>query len=177
MYFPYGETEIAYLKGRDKRLGKAIDQIGPVYRETEGDLFTSVVHQIVGQQISSAALRTVWARLVEKAGRVTPEALCRCGREELQSCGISFRKAEYILAFARRVELFAPYAPGLPELPDIRAWCAARERNYRRERGSFGELFRLRRLIPSTTLFELLALRMPRPLFRLAVWAVQRRLL
>ena len=84
---------------------------------------------------------------------------------------------ERIAAFARRVELFAPYAPGLPELPDIRAWCAARERNYRRERGSFGELFRLRRLNPSTTLFELLALRMPRPLFRLAVWAVQRRLL
>ena len=55
MYFPYGETEIAYLKGRDKRLGKAIDQIGPVYREVEGDLFASVVHQIVGQQISSAA--------------------------------------------------------------------------------------------------------------------------
>ena len=118
MYFPYGETEIAYLKGRDKRLGKAIDQIGPVYRETEGDLFTSVVHQIVGQQISSAALRTIWARLVEKAGTVTPEALCRCGREELQSCGISFRKAEYILAFARRVETGELDLEALARLPD-----------------------------------------------------------
>ena len=49
----------------------------------------------------------------------------------------------------------------VPELPDIRAWCAARERNYRRERGSFGELFRLRRLNPSTTLFEAATTRLP----------------
>lgn len=84
---------------------------------------------------------------------------------------------ERIAVFARRTETFAQFAPELPELPEIRAWCTARERNYHREKGSFGELRRLHTLNPSTTLFELYALRLPDPLFRIAIWAVQKRLI
>ena len=84
---------------------------------------------------------------------------------------------ERIAVFARRTEIFAKFAPELPELHEICEWSAARERNFRREKGSFSELHRLRALNPSTTLFELYALRLPDPLFRLAVWAVQKRVL
>lgn len=84
---------------------------------------------------------------------------------------------ERIAVFAHRAEVFARFAPELPGLSDIRAWCSARECNFRREKGSFGALYRLRAMNPSTTLFELFALRMPTPFFRLAVWAVQKRLL
>ena len=51
MYFQYGSRETEYLKSRDKALGEVIDRIGPVFRETDPDLFSSVVHHIVGQQI------------------------------------------------------------------------------------------------------------------------------
>ena len=37
LYFEYGDDEITYLKGRDKRLGEAIDRIGHVYREVDRD--------------------------------------------------------------------------------------------------------------------------------------------
>ena len=30
MYFPYGETETAYLKSRDKKLGAVIEQLGHI---------------------------------------------------------------------------------------------------------------------------------------------------
>ena len=44
-YFEYGDEEIAYLKSRDKKLAAAIDAVGHVYREMEGDdLFAGVVH-------------------------------------------------------------------------------------------------------------------------------------
>ena len=33
MYFEYGDTEIEYLKRKDKKLGEAIDHIGHIYRE------------------------------------------------------------------------------------------------------------------------------------------------
>ena len=56
MYFEYGDTEIEYLKRKDKKLGEAIDHIGHIYREVDADIFQSVVHQIIGQQISNAAL-------------------------------------------------------------------------------------------------------------------------
>ena len=63
MDFPYGETEIAYLRARDLKLGAAMDRISPIHREVDPDLFSSVIHHIIGQQVSMAAQRTVWQRL------------------------------------------------------------------------------------------------------------------
>lgn len=103
-YFEYGDEELEYLKARDPKLGAAIDAIGHVQREMdEADLFCSVVHQIVGQQISGAALVTVWARLVELLGEVTPQAVDAFSLEEIQSCGMTYKKAEYIKGFAGKV--------------------------------------------------------------------------
>ena len=47
MYFPYGETELAYLRRRDRRLGAVIDRVGYVDRAVDADLFSSVVHHII----------------------------------------------------------------------------------------------------------------------------------
>ncbi|MGB4388522.1 MAG: hypothetical protein WBI89_04880, partial [Caldicoprobacterales bacterium] len=63
--FKYGQKEIDYLKGKDKRLARAIDRIGPIERQLIPDLFTALVNSIVGQQISSKAAETVWNRLVD----------------------------------------------------------------------------------------------------------------
>lgn len=104
MYFTYGQDAIDHLKKKDKRLGSAIDQIGPVRRKTEEDLFTGIVRHIVGQQISTAAQATVWGRLQERLGEVRADTICLCPREELQSCGITFKKADYILGFAQKVQ-------------------------------------------------------------------------
>ena len=104
MYFEYGDVEIEYLKRKDKRLGEAIYNIGHIHREVDGDLFSSVVRSIVGQQISSTALKTILKRLIELFGSPTPERLCAASREEIQSCGISFRKVDYIKDFAAKVK-------------------------------------------------------------------------
>lgn len=103
MEFIYGETELAHLRKRDAKLAAAIDRIGHVSREVESDLFTSVIHQIIGQQISMSAQRTVWKRFCEAVGEVTPAQVCQKTQEELQSLGMTFRKADYILDFARKV--------------------------------------------------------------------------
>ena len=103
MYFDYGEKEIEYLKSKDKKLGEAIDKIGHIYRETDSDLFLSIIKQIVGQQISSAALKTVWSRVCEKVGDITAENICAINDNELQSCGLSYRKVSYIKDFAQKV--------------------------------------------------------------------------
>lgn len=58
MDFPYGEAEIAHLRTRDPKLGAAIDRIGPIHRGVDPDLFSSVLHHIIGQQVSMAAQRT-----------------------------------------------------------------------------------------------------------------------
>ena len=104
MIFRYGDRETAYLAGKDKRLAQAIAQIGPIEREVDDDLFSAVVHHIVGQQISSAAQATIWARLLDTAGTINANTLLVLGRDRLQQVGISYRKADYILEFADKVQ-------------------------------------------------------------------------
>ena len=102
-YVQYGETETEYLKRKDKRLAEVIDRIGHIDRPMDDDLYSSVVHHIIGQQISSAAQKTIWNRLREKLGEVTPERMHTLSRDEQQACGMTFRKAEYILDFTEQV--------------------------------------------------------------------------
>ena len=103
MDFPYGETEIAYLRARDLKLGAAMDRIGPIHREVDPDLFSSVIHHIIGQQVSMAAQRTVWQRLQAAAGTLVPETVAAMPAEALQALGMTRRRALYSLEFARKV--------------------------------------------------------------------------
>lgn len=103
MDFPYGETEIAYLRARDLKLGAAMERIGPIHREVDPDLFSSVIHHIIGQQVSMAAQRTVWQRLQAAAGTLVPETVAAMPAEALQALGMTRRRALYILEFARKV--------------------------------------------------------------------------
>ncbi len=103
MYFEYSDQEIEFLRSRDKLLGAAIDQIGHINRKIDGDLFSSVVHHIIGQQISARAQATVWQRLVDRAGNVSADAICSFDLNELQKLGMTFKKAEYIKEFAMKV--------------------------------------------------------------------------
>lgn len=104
MYIEYGEKETAYLKKKDKKLGEAIDQIGHIYRKADTDLFSSVVHHIVGQQISTAAQQTIWQRMLDGMGTVTAAGICQLEMDSLQKFGITYRKAEYIKDFAEKVD-------------------------------------------------------------------------
>jgi len=68
------------------------------------DLFQAIVYNIIGQQISTAALNTIWGRLIEKLNDISVETILSISGDELQSIGITYRKAEYIQEFARKVQ-------------------------------------------------------------------------
>lgn len=103
MYFQYGDTEINYLKRKDKKLAWVIEQIGHIERKLDANLFAAVVRHIVGQQISSKAQATVWERLEARLKDVTPLAVHDMSAQELQAVGMSLRKAEYIKDFASKI--------------------------------------------------------------------------
>lgn len=104
LYFCYGEREVEYLKAKDERLGEVIEKIGHVDREVDTDLFSSVVHHIIGQQISTKAQATIWARIKAQFGEVNAESISAADIDTLQSFGMTFRKAEYIKDFAEKVK-------------------------------------------------------------------------
>lgn len=124
-YFEYGEEAVEYLKAKDVKLAAAIDAVGHVYREMDdGDLFAAVVHHIVGQQISNAAQATVWARMKEKLGEVASATVCAASIDDLQSCGITFKKAGYIKGFAEKVESGEFDLAAVEHMDDVRAVAA-----------------------------------------------------
>lgn len=104
MYFEYDDTALAYLKSKDQRLGEVIEKIGHIDRIVDGDLFSSVIHHIIGQQISNKAQATIWQRINESLGELNADTILNAGQEKLQSFGITFRKAAYITDFAVKIK-------------------------------------------------------------------------
>lgn len=84
---------------------------------------------------------------------------------------------ERIEVYSNRVDAFAKYAPDLPELKELQEFCEARKDNFQRKKGGISAVWRLRHCNPTTALFEIVALRFPAPLFRLAIRMIQKRMI
>ena len=127
VYFEYGETEISYLRQKDKRLCEVIDRVGHVERTVDTDLFSSVVHHIIGQQISTKAQATIWQRMQDTLGEANAETIISAGVPRLQGLGMTFRKAEYITDFAEKVHTGAFDLDAVEHMSDedaIRELCS-----------------------------------------------------
>lgn len=95
-YFRYGDEEKKYLAARDSIMKGLIEKHGHIDREINPDPFSALVGSIISQQISTKAAETVERRLVQRAGQLSVKKLDGLSLEEIQECGLSFRKAGYI---------------------------------------------------------------------------------
>lgn len=102
-FFAYPDEAMDYLAKRDTTLAQVIAQVGRVERTVDDDVFSSIVNSIIGQQISAVAQRTIIARLGERVGATTPDAIDTLSEDELQALGMTFCKASYIKDVARKV--------------------------------------------------------------------------
>ena len=135
--FEYGARELSWLAKKDKRMAEAIERVGMISRPLMPDLFAALIRNIVDQQISTKAGITVNGRLVALAGGViTPASIERLTAEQIQSCGMSMKKALYIKGAATAVmsgelDLTAirdysdqEVVTALSRLPGIGVWTA-----------------------------------------------------
>lgn len=79
-----------------------------------------------------------------------------------------------IRVFCERIRVFSRYTDS-PALREAAAWSEARLANAIGKRGGARRLLRLWHCDPTVTAFELLALRLPSPLFRLLIRTIARR--
>ena len=79
MYFEYGDKELDFLRRKDKRLREVIDRIGHIDRTADTGLFSSIVHHIIGQQISVKAQATVWQRMQDTLDVITAGTVLAAG--------------------------------------------------------------------------------------------------
>ena len=84
----------------DRVLRRIIPNYDGPCLSTNGDPFVTLARSIVGQQISVLAAQAVWNRLVLTIPELTPAKVARVRVEKLRDCGLSQRKAEYIIDLA-----------------------------------------------------------------------------
>ena len=96
----YWEQAKVELMKRDRIMKKLIPRFGDLQLVRRGDPFMTLARSIVGQQISVKAAQAVWERVMVACPKMTPAQVKRQGPVKLAACGLSKRKAEYLLDLA-----------------------------------------------------------------------------
>ncbi|MFG6590903.1 DNA-3-methyladenine glycosylase family protein [Sulfitobacter sp. 1A12157] len=109
----------AWLAEHEPRFAMALAQTGPLPLRLRPPGFAGLLDIIVGQQVSVASARAIYARLVT-AGLDRPENVLRAGDDGLRAAGLSRPKARYVLGLAERDFDF----DALHGLPDDEAMAA-----------------------------------------------------
>ena len=89
-----------WLAAREPRFAEALPMVGPLPLRREPDGFAALLRAIVGQQVSVASARAIWARL-EAAGLTEAAAMAVASDEDLRAAGLSRQKARYGRALAQ----------------------------------------------------------------------------
>ncbi len=96
-----------HLSRRDRVMKKLIPRFGEARLQSRGDAFTTLARSIVGQQISVKAAQSIWDRFALAAGgpqALLPGSVGGMPVEAIRGCGLSARKAEYLLDLARHFD-------------------------------------------------------------------------
>ncbi len=106
------------LMRRDRIMRRLIPQFGDLHLVSRGDPFTTLARAVVGQQISVKAADAVWQRFLEVCPKCTPAQVLKAGAERLSSCGLSKRKAEYVLDLAEHFKAKRVHVDKWAEMDD-----------------------------------------------------------
>lgn len=84
------------LSAADPVLADVIKGCGRGGLTGQGDPFVTLVRSIVAQQISVRAADSIWNRLDETVGGISPDHVAKKNEAELHGAGLTRRKASYI---------------------------------------------------------------------------------
>jgi len=93
------------LSKRDPILKKIIKKYNKGFLTTRNDPFFSLCRTIVGQQISTKAADSIWAKFNKKCKkRIIPKTILKLTSASLKSAGLSRQKVSYLKNIAKNFE-------------------------------------------------------------------------
>jgi DNA-3-methyladenine glycosylase II len=99
--------EAEALAATDPAIAALVERFGTrsiAERMRGGSHFSDLARIIVGQQVSTAAAATVWGRICDAFGGEAPAAEDVIGADEvLRGCGLSGRKASYVVGIGEAI--------------------------------------------------------------------------
>jgi DNA-3-methyladenine glycosylase II len=91
---------LAFLARIDADFARAIAQHGPPPLRRIDEGFDSLLRAIVGQQVSVQAAASIWGKLVQTCGTVTPQRILELDDAALRGAGLSGAKMRYARGLA-----------------------------------------------------------------------------
>ncbi len=92
---------IKHLSKNDKTLKKIINKHNKGYLQSRGNPFIALCRTIIGQQISVKAASSIFNKFQSKVKTVSYKNILKLNIEEIKSCGLSYKKSEYIMYLAQ----------------------------------------------------------------------------
>jgi DNA-3-methyladenine glycosylase II len=112
----------AHLTAACPRMAGLVTRVGRCTLSPEPDLFHVLVRAMVSQLISTAAAKTIQARLLAKlGGTLTPGRLAGLPEDDLRSCGLSGAKARALRELAEHFRANRSFARKLAAADDAAA--------------------------------------------------------
>lgn len=96
----YWDEAVQALMKRDRILKRLMPCHADAGLASRGDAFMTLARSIIGQQISVKAAQAIWLRFHAAFATLKPAAVLKGGIDKLRACGLSQRKAEYLLDLA-----------------------------------------------------------------------------
>jgi DNA-3-methyladenine glycosylase II len=106
------------LARRDSVMAAIMKRHPKVFMMRRGEAFMTLARAICGQQISVKAAQSVWNRICECVGEITPQNVLNRKRPQLRACGLSDRKTEYIADLAQHFVDGKIHERNWPEMDD-----------------------------------------------------------
>lgn len=105
---------------KDKYIGPLVKKYGPckIRPAKKEKYFTDLADAIVQQQLSIKAARTIYQRVEDGLGKVTPKKIKKVNTEKLRSFGLSYSKSGYLKDLADKVLNDELHLDTLDELAD-----------------------------------------------------------
>lgn len=98
------KTACDALTSRDRAFEKAFKVTGvPVWRYSGPD-YRAIARMIAFQQITTKAAASIWARVEDALGAITPASLLAAEEETLRTCGLSRPKIRHLRSIAEAIE-------------------------------------------------------------------------
>lgn len=101
---PHIQSDVEYLLENDRVFKKSGIQMPDFSWRTHEEIFPSLMRTIVGQQLSTKAANTIWQRVVDGVGDITPKGFSKIDDEMLRAYGLSRQKISYVRGLALAVQ-------------------------------------------------------------------------
>lgn len=118
------KDDIAHLLAHDAVFKKSGVVMPDFSWRTHEDMFPSLMRTIVGQQLSTKAANTIWGRVVEGVGDLSPQGFSSVSDEVLRGFGLSRQKISYIRGLVSDVQSGAFRPDEIARLEDEAALSA-----------------------------------------------------